>query len=265
MINAAQSPDDTSTDQHVRRRKEDLRDLVLSTASSMLISEGLSAGAERVTFKRVFDKIEGDDGIRITNASVIGRIWRDQAEFQRDVLIAAALDAPEIDIATTKGMVEELLRSLDLSTPELKAHALSELIRRGTRSNFVVRTESESWRRRAALWSLHVAGSSAKPDEEIGQILMASSRGIRDACIAIFDFIFERLDVKIRDPLTIQDFVLEVASVAEGLSLSETLLCGPSRHVELPTGPHGELREWNLLGLALSALAQMFLEPVTSV
>ena len=255
---------DPSEQRRIRRRREDLRDLILSTASSLLLTEGLSSGAEHITFKRVFDQIEQGEGIRITNASVIGRIWRDQADFQRDVLLAAALNAPHLDVAATNVVVEDALRSFDLTTPERRAAALTELIRLGGITNFALLTGSESWRMWVALWSLHIAGSSAKPDEEIGEILIASYHDINDAYIAIFGSIFERLGFQVRTPLAIKDFVIEMASVAEGLAIREALLGEPLRVIELPTGPDGELQTWNLFGLAVDALAKSFLEPVAT-
>jgi hypothetical protein len=264
MIEAVSKPDDQSEQRRMRRRREDLRDLILSTASSLLLTEGLSSGAEHITFKRVFDEIEQGEGIRITNASVIGRIWRDQADFQRDVLVAAALEAPHLDVVATNAVVEDALRSFDLTTPERRAAALTELIRLGCITNFALLTGSESWRMWVALWSLHIAGSSAKPDEEIGEILIASYHDINEAYITIFGSIFERLGFQVRAPLTIKDFVIEMASVAEGLAIREALLGGPLRVIELPTAPGGDLQEWNLFGLAVDALAKSFLEPVSS-
>ena len=57
----------------------------------MLREEGLGTGAEALTFKRVFDRVEEDTGVRLTNASVIRRVWENQAEFQVDVLVTIAL------------------------------------------------------------------------------------------------------------------------------------------------------------------------------
>ena len=70
-----------------RRTKEDLRSLLLDAAQTILREEGLGVGTDALTFKRVFDRVEQDTGLRLTNASVIRRVWENQAEYHTDVLI----------------------------------------------------------------------------------------------------------------------------------------------------------------------------------
>jgi hypothetical protein len=228
----------------------------------MLLDEGLSCGAEHITFKRVFDQIEATDSIRITNASVIGRIWRDQADFQREVLMTAALKAPRLEIDKTLALVDEVLTGIDLSTPAARATALRDLIRFGGNSNFALLTHSESWRMWIALWSLHIAETSANPDAEISEVLTASYRATTDDYVAIFSTIFDRIGYRVIAPFSVEDFVVEIASVAEGLAIRETFEGTTRRTVELPTGADGELEEWNLFGIAVDALASRLLEPV---
>jgi hypothetical protein len=62
--------------------------MLISAGRTVLLEEGLTLGVERVTFKRVFDELERSTGARVTNAAVIDRIWRNQEEFQVDVLLA---------------------------------------------------------------------------------------------------------------------------------------------------------------------------------
>ena len=45
-----------------------------------------------LTLKRARDRVEADHGIRFVNASLIGRIWKDQFDYQTDVLTTIALD-----------------------------------------------------------------------------------------------------------------------------------------------------------------------------
>ena len=49
---------------------------------------GAGAGGEALTFRRVRERVEDDTGIRVTNASLIGRIRENQVAFQTDVLAA---------------------------------------------------------------------------------------------------------------------------------------------------------------------------------
>src|ERR1700734_1429918 len=83
----ATSPDDRTT----RRSREEIRLLMMTAGLDLLAEEGLGIGAEELTFKRVFDRVEASTGKRLTNASVIRRVWTNQAEFQDDVLSAVAM------------------------------------------------------------------------------------------------------------------------------------------------------------------------------
>ena len=73
-----------------RQSREELRDILLKSAREVVEEEGIETGTSNLTFKRVFDRVEQETGRHLTNASVIGRIWRNQAEFQADVLMAIA-------------------------------------------------------------------------------------------------------------------------------------------------------------------------------
>ncbi len=74
-----------------RHNREELRALLLDTGRVMLREEGLGTGAEAITFKKVFDRVEEDSGIRLSNASVIRRVWENQAEFRAEVLVTIAV------------------------------------------------------------------------------------------------------------------------------------------------------------------------------
>ena len=60
----------------------------------------------------------GTTGIQVTNASVIGRIWENQAEFQADVLAAVANDQSRPELGLIFNALGPLLQEADLSNPE---------------------------------------------------------------------------------------------------------------------------------------------------
>ena len=70
--------------------KGELRNLMLETGGRLLHEEGIETFMNNLTFKRVFDRVERDTGRHLTNASVIKRIWDNQADYQADVLVAVA-------------------------------------------------------------------------------------------------------------------------------------------------------------------------------
>jgi hypothetical protein len=103
--------------QSTRRSREELRRTLVDEGRQILLTEGLEAGSSNLTFKRVFDRVEAKTGARITNASVIKRIWENQADFQADVLVTIALG--ESRRARGSGQrVVAMLEQLDLTTQE---------------------------------------------------------------------------------------------------------------------------------------------------
>ena len=90
-----------------------LRDMLLEVGCSVLEDEGLSA----LTFKTVFERLNESRGVRLTNGSVIGRVWRDQADFRADVLVAVALEENDNEVDRTLRAVGGVLEEMDLSSP----------------------------------------------------------------------------------------------------------------------------------------------------
>ena len=106
-----------------------MRDLLIEVALDLLIEEGLALGTERLTFKRVFDRAATERGVRVTNASVIGRIWDDMADFQADVL-AAALQNDDVDgQEATILAAARVIVDADLTSIEGRRAAAVEVIR----------------------------------------------------------------------------------------------------------------------------------------
>src|SRR5271166_3142091 len=116
------------TAKSTRRDREELRATLIEEGREILFTEGLKAGSSSLTFKRVFDRVEAKTGLRITNASVIKRIWENQADFQADVFVTIARD--EERRAEGSGQrVAAMLRDFDMTTPESRARALREVCR----------------------------------------------------------------------------------------------------------------------------------------
>ncbi len=103
-----------------RRTREELRRLLLEAGAHVLLEEGLGTGAEHLTFKRVYDKLEVTAGVRITNASVIGRIWDSQADFQDDLLCTFARESGSSAIDETLAAGASALNGCDRSSLDMR-------------------------------------------------------------------------------------------------------------------------------------------------
>ena len=110
-------------------RRAQLREILIQAGLDMLVEEGLGQGTERLTFRRVFDRVEAERGIRVTNASVIGRIWGDMADFQADVLGAALEMVERSGVEETVEVAAAVLDAADLDTVAGRRAATREVIR----------------------------------------------------------------------------------------------------------------------------------------
>ena len=79
-----------TTHRQPKLSRESIRALLLETGRRLLVEEGLGTGVDTLTFKRVFERVEADTGRRLSNASVIRRVWENQADYQADVLATIA-------------------------------------------------------------------------------------------------------------------------------------------------------------------------------
>src|ERR1700683_5512196 len=107
--------------------REELRATLLAAGQEILHEEGLETGSSNLTFKRVFERVEQESGLRLTNASVIRRVWENQADFQAYVLVAIAHDQARPEIDVTVPALGDLFEQLDLSTKESRGRALQEV------------------------------------------------------------------------------------------------------------------------------------------
>jgi hypothetical protein len=248
-----------TTVQPTRLSRQELRTRLVEEGREIVFAEGLDAGSSNLTFKRVFDRMKAKTGIRITNASVIKRIWENQADYQADVLVSVARD----EARRARGMGQRaaaLLATLDLSTPESRATALREVCRVEGNASSAAIDQSANW----SLWLsvVAMANGTTQPDVQ-ARIKAALAEGYQsvtkfwsDNFIALSGL----LRVRIRHPWTMDHFSMAAIAYAEGCALRQLM----SDHVEItmrPTGPGGEEQEWSPYAVGLEALVRQFLEP----
>jgi hypothetical protein len=243
-----------------RRSREDLRALLLDAAQTILREEGLGVGTEALTFKRVFDRVEQDTGLRLTNASVIKRVWDNQAEYQTDVLldILSSEETAE-EFVDTFGPVVPLLAGLDLSTPALRWDALRELCRVGGAANIHALRSSGTWSLWIGIWALATAGEANEHKRRIQSALLEGYESVTEMYLQTYRALAEFLGVRLREGLTMRQLTVSVGALAEGCALRNRV-DSDMEGITLPTGPGGEVQEWTLFGLGLEALALRYLE-----
>ncbi len=237
-----------------------MRATLLEAGHEILLEEGLDTDSSNLTFKRVFDRVEKQTGVRITNASVIRRVWENQADFQADVLVAIANDEQRPELERTMHALVDLFQRQDLSTPEARDFAIGEVCRVGGEASNTAIADSSSF----SLWIsvMAMATATARPEERrrIQDALLTAYGAVDKFWGEAFAGLAAILGLRIRHPLTIAHFVMAVTALNEGFSLRQRL-SGHIEWVTRPTGPNGEDQEWTVFAAGLEALSRQFFEP----
>ena len=234
--------------------------MVLNAAREVVQEEGIETGTSNLTFKRIFDRLEKETGRRLTNASVIGRIWRNQAEFQADVLTAIARDEGRPEVDRTLRAVGEVLEQVDLRSADARLRARRELCRLGGGASSSAIADSQNW----SLWIsvLTIATTNADIDQRqrIGLALAEGYESVTAFWEGIYRGLMEYLGFRPRHPMTVRQFTMAVTAMSEGCSLREHV-DGSIAPIVLPSGVGHQEQEWTLFGVGLDALVEQFFEP----
>jgi hypothetical protein len=242
-----------------RRTKEELRALMLEAAQQILVEEGLSAGTDSLTFPRVFDRVERDTGLRLTNASILRRVWESQSDYHTDVLLAVASQFAFVENQTTMVVTDPLIADLDLSTPENRLAAARECCRVGCAAVVTAMAQSAGWALWMGVWALATAGEETEQKRRVKEALWASYEAGNQFYVQSYAGLSDLVGIRLREGLTVEQFVVATGALAEGCTLRNRLdenLVG----FMLPTGPDGEEQEWTLFGLGVHALIERFYE-----
>jgi hypothetical protein len=250
----------TAPVRRTKQTREELRQLLLDSGRAILQEEGLGNGAESLTFKRVFDRVERDSGVRLTNASVIRRVWVNQADFQADVLATIAADDSRSEIEYTATAVASFLPEVDLSSAESRWRSVSELCRVAGAANVEALEQSPNWTTWIGVWALATAGDPYVYRERIEAALVAGYEHFTEQFVELYAGVASHLGFRLREGLTLRQFAIAAESLAEGCALRKRVDRSDMSGIVRANGPDGADREWTLFAVGLEALALQFFE-----
>jgi hypothetical protein len=233
--------------------------MLLEAAQAMLREEGLGVGTDALTFKRVFERVERDTGMRLTNASVIKRVWENQADYQTEVLLGIAADEDHAEMEQTFAALVPTLESLDVSTPEARWSALRELCRIGGNANINALGESNNWSLWFSVWSQATTGEITDQKKALQVALLRGYESVTEMYDETYQALLDLLGFRVRPGMTMRQFTISVGALAEGCTLRNRV-DGDMGGLFLPTGPDGEDQEWTLFAVGAEALALRFFE-----
>ena len=248
-----------STVRRPRHSRDEIRALLLAAGRSIILEEGLGSGADSLNFKRAFARVEAETGVKLSNASVIRRVWENLDDYQTDVLVELASDTSRSNVPEVADVVAAVLAESDLSTESSRAAALNELCRVVGGALGDALRRSTSWSVWINVWTM--ATSSDLPDryQRVLSALMQSYDAINQEGEEAFGSLMAIFGYRIKEPLTVPQFLNAVGALSEGCSLRDrvdTKMLGIVR----PTGAYGEDQQWTIFGIGLHALVHEFFE-----
>jgi len=243
-----------------RRSREEIRELLLEAGRVVLRQEGLGSGSEALTFKKVFDRLEEETGIRLTNASVIGRVWRNQAEFQADVLVAIVLEGIESEIDLIMGAVAPILADIDLTTPESREQVLRELCRIGGAANLQSMRQSTNWPLWIGVWGMAASSQPLDYRKRIQEALALGNHTFDEEIGEVYAAIAALVGFRLREQFTVRQFTVAVDCLGQGCGLRDRVDDSTMEGIVRSTGPGGTEQEWTLFAVGFEALVRQFFE-----
>ncbi len=235
-----------------RRTGEETRALLLRVGMQMLLERGVTAGVQHIRIQDVLRRAGLTTGAAY-------RLWADQTDYQRDLAVAmvrlrlsspadyasgavealVASGAPGDDVIRAAAEAHLQSISRDANNPDDARDAQSFLIA------LALRTTAQSW--------------PALTD--------ASRERHRESIAAFAEFyssVMAAYGLRMKSPLTIEDFTEAVAALGEGFAVRSLegiphRTYAPTADDEMPQVGDGR---WTLFALSVRALVNEFMVPV---
>ena len=243
-------------------RSEELTRIILDGAIEVLKKEGLGLSVENITFKKVFDHITETTGMRITNSSVIGRIWKDQADFQLALILDAADGTLDAEFYATLTPFAEVLEQTERTSLASRQDALRELCRVAGAANLDWLTKSETWPLWNGIWLASISGEPSERRTLLSERMLANYTNHSAAFEMIYAEALDYLGHRIKEPYTARQLTDAIMSLADGSAIRVMVDEPAIMGIKRPTGPNGKIEEWNLFSIGLEALVSHFVEPI---
>ena len=243
-----------------KRPKEQLRAAILAAGHELLAQRGLEGGATSVPLHAAIERAAERLGERITPASVYGRIWESQAEFQLHVLLEAAKGYPAGEEEPTANAAAKVLAQCDTTTLTGRRASLHEIWRTAGAVHVEVLKSSRSWQLWVGVWALTVSTPTTDDDAILGPALRQGDESATAALRDILDHVSSSLGFHAKFPNSMDDFAVAVSCLAEGFALRERF--GANGQAVHHADADVESPPWVPFAVALRAMADAYLEPI---
>lgn len=247
-----------------RLKRSDLRELLLQHAVDLLLDEGLEVGLDRLTFPKVFDRVELATGRRITRASVYDRLWVNQQEFQWHAL-ARLIESTSVMDPRTERRIDEVLATADRSTERGRWSALGMLCLVAV-ERYVVESGERQHNRivLAAVGAIASSRVDKDPDDHV-RLVQEALVDYLDRETAMFVDLYNRigwyLGFRMRDPFELRHLVLAIGALGEGVALRLNYFDEYAGRIPVPAdADFPGAAQWSLSSIGVEAIARRMLE-----
>ena len=243
-----------STRRHVPAEK--VRRALLDAGRELLFERGVEPGLGRVSLKDAITRA----GVPRSSAYRIFSGDRGPLETFRFELLSDLEDTiaaqPTIDAA--EQVLNDYASDIDSGDPRRMALALRELIRVALAVNIESIAASNEWH--VFMSSLAAAGFEAQRDPALAELHQSAADNRRHRFIPVYQSISAMFGLRLRAPLSWDDFAACVIMTSDSAGLRFDLE-RRLRELPRPTGPRGEVQPWNGGALAFEGLVMGLLEP----
>ena len=179
-------------------RREETRALFIEAGRAILKENGLGAGGDVLTLKRARDRVEADFGVRFVNASLIGRIWKDQFDYQTEVLATIAADDSGSEIDASLDQVTSMLANLDVRSDVSRRWSLQEMCRVVSAVHLDTLRGSTDWALWIGILATTAVGSVPERQQRIDAALRKSYEDVTSQMEAIYSSLLEFIGFRVR-------------------------------------------------------------------
>jgi len=236
---------------------------LIDAAVELVLRDGSILLGGLPTLKQVFDHLDSTRSITITYASVLGRVWASQEEFQTEVVATLARDDSSTEAAETVLKMIAVVEAADRSTQEGRWKAIQDLSRVIGENSLDDLVNSSTWPTWIGIWATCSPARGRKiRDERVIEALGASYEGLAEHYTFVFDDIMDSLGFRMKNPYETRHLAVAVTSLAEGCALRDGFDPTTLRGIPRPTGANEAMEGWTLFGIGIESLCRHMIEPI---
>ena len=241
-----------------KRSPQEIRELLMTAGEELALDPSTRGGLAGLTLSAVFEKIQREQGILLTNASVLGRVFDATEAFRREVLIKIASSESQDFTTSSDYVFRNVIVKADLTTPERRWDALRETCRVSANIMLDTLAASQTWR----VWLGILAYAIAEPEvnADLVEALKISYHRLNQQSIETYSAALQILGFRPREPRDLEYFSFSADTLAEGVGIRMLVEPDSFKGIMLPTGIGGKRQRWTKFSLGFWALASQIVE-----